>query len=40
MASYDQLHGLIAENIVRLVNLGIGGYGVISAIYDAALARD
>jgi hypothetical protein len=36
MASNDPLHGLIAENIDRLVNLDISGYGVIAAIHDAA----
>jgi hypothetical protein len=39
MASNDPLHVLIAENNDRLVNLGICGYGEISAIHDAIRAQ-
>ena len=36
MASNDPLHALIAENIDRLVNLDVSGYGVIAEIHQAA----
>jgi hypothetical protein len=39
MTGNDPLHALIAENIDRLVNLDVSGYGVIAAIHEAALAH-